>query len=1471
MDRQTEYPGYPEEPVAIVGTACRFPGGSSSPPKLWDLLRRPRDVRQAFDPERLNLQRFYHAQGETHGSTDVCGGSYLLQEDSRLFDAAFFGISPAEAAGMDPQQRVLLETVYEALESAGLPLDRVRGSATSVHVGVMTNDYAHIQHRDPETIPKYAATGTANSILSNRISYVFDLKGASETIDTACSSSLVALHHAVRALRSGDSEMAVVAGVNLILDATPYITESKLHMLSPDARSRMWDKAANGYARGEGSAALILKPLSRALRDGDHVEAVVRHTAVNSDGQSAGITMPHAPAQAALIRQTYLRAGLDPARDRPQYFECHGTGTPAGDPVEASAIHDTFVAGAGGAAGPSTAHPLYVGSIKTVVGHLEGCAGLAGVIKVVLAIRHRTIPPNLLFDELNPAISRFYGPLQIPVTAVPWPEPAPGAPARASVNSFGFGGTNAHAIIESFGSAEAETRGGGGAHVSGPLLFSAASGRSLLRTVRDHVQYLTRHPDVDLDALARLLQTRRTTHRFRASFAASSRDGLLETMGRFVSSHERSPAVEIGYQPRLVNPKEVPGVLGVFTGQGAQWPAMGRRLLARSPLFRRTIESCEAVLSRDLPAPDRPDWSLVAELSADGASSRLSEAAISQPLLTALQIGLVEVLRASGVRFDAVVGHSSGEIAAVYACGIITQRGAMQIAYYRGLHAKLAAGARGQKGAMLAAGLPLDKAARLCGRAELAGRVGVAASNAPQSTTLSGDADAIRLLKEQLDGESTFARQLQVDTAYHSHHMAPCAEPYLRSLLACDIEVRPPEPGAPVWSSSVRGDAELLRRGLDALQGPYWVANMVQTVLFSQAVESSIWHGGPFDLAVEVGPHPALQGPVEQTLKAAYGQAPPYAGVLRRGGDDTEAFAAALGTAWSQLGPSLVDFAGYRRAFEGPPRLSGAVVKGLPPYSWDHDRVYWRESRISRRYRTGASTGHELLGRRTPDDNDRELRWRNVLKLSEMSWLRGHQVLGEVLLPGAAYVSVAVEAGRAMAEARGAQVRLLEVEGVDIHRPVVVPDDKDGVETLFTATVLSGGGGSDTLRASFSYYVCANPSSDAMVRTCSGSLAVQLGAPETGALPPREAADAVSSAADLVAIDRDQMYALFADIGLDYSGAFRGVVASSRCLGFAAAAGRWPRESLGTSSDAYLVHPAVLDVAFQTLFVARAHPSSGQITSALLPSRIDRVSINPAVRLEAGSGAAEVTADIKTWVVGQTSSSLRGDLDIYDAASGETLLQVEGLDTRMVGEPDASRDRPVFAKTVWARDASLALADPVRDAGVDTELLRLTEALERTALFYVRKLLAELSGADRKSSAWYHQRMLEAFEGHLSLAEDGRHPVLRRGWLDDEPSVLGRLDAQHPGSIELQMVHAVGRSLADVVRGKVQLLEVMSRDDMLNRFYMLDRGCMQINNFVGRVMQQITFKFPRCKILEIGAGTGGTVCSSPVSCLRTIR
>jgi len=1447
------------EPIAIIGTACRFPGSSTSPSKLWELLREPRDVLSDFSTDRLNLSRFYHPNGEHHGSTDVNSKGYLLSEDYRLFDAPFFNINPLEADGMDPQQRILLETVYEVLEAAGCTLKQIQGSLTSVHVGLMNSDYSDIQLRDSEALATNHATGTARSILSNRISYFFDLRGPSMTIDTACSSSLVALHQAVQSLRNGDAVSAIVAGANLILDPAMYIAESKLHMLSPDSRSRMWDKSANGYARGEGFGALFLKPLSRAIEDRDHIEGIIRGTGVNSDGRTKGITMPSAVAQTALIQQTYRNAGLDPIADRCQYFECHGTGTLAGDPVEAEAIRDAFfpVGAETDELSTQVSEKLLVGSIKTVIGHLEGCAGIAGILRALLAIKNQTIPPNMHFRELNPAISSFYEHLQIPTKALAWNSP-PGVPLRASVNSFGFGGTNAHAILESY-SPQAKYHNRENPNISpgsiedecapnsseegflGPLIFSANSGSSLVESVKKFAEYIKLEPSLDLEDLTWVLQARRTTFPVKTFFSGSTRQRLLNFMDKFVTDSEAGSNAAAGTRAQLLNPSELPGILGVFTGQGAQWASMGRGLIISSPLFRESIERCEEVLAR---LPDGPSWSLKAELIADEENSRLSEAALSQPLCTALQIALVDLLRAAGVKLDAVVGHSSGEIAAVYAAGIITATAAMQIAYYRGYHAKLARGAQGQSGAMMAVGISYESALSFCARPEFFGRVVVAASNSPLSVTLSGDQDAIKEVKEHFDNEKIFARLLKVDTAYHSHHMIPCSGPYLASLKACNIKVSQPRSDC-IWISSVRGDTDLLEEDCEELTGQYWVDNLLSTVLFSQAIEASIWNGGPFDVAVELGPHPALKGPAEQTLKATFGSAPSYAGVMRRGDNEVEAFSGAVGYVWSFLGPSFVDFDAYRRAFQQSNAVEPQMLKDLPSYSWDHVKPHWRESRISRRYRLSTDDNQELLGRRVPDDTEQELRWRNFLQLAEIPWMQGHEFQGQILFPGAGYVAMALEAAKAIANGR--TVKLYELQDVVLSRAMVIPESQR-VETVFTARIVDESSLIDghTLQAEFTCYFCSEQSGS-LVKACTGRLSVHLGEPSEEELPPRQ-----EQSTNLVPVDIERFYSAMGKVGLNYQGLFRGMLDCKRSLGCASMTASWLAVEMGQE---YVVHPAFLDVAFQSLYAAFSSPASGDIWAPYLPVRIRRLTVDP--RAEHQSLSGEIKMDADAFVTTASSTLLEGDIQLYDSRGTQMSLQVEGIAMQAVSEPESSNDKRIFAETIWATDVSYGMTDLNRrnEVADDIDLLRV---LDRTSLYYYQALFREFTPEEIQSSKWYHQRMFEAANTLLESIRKGQHPIAKREWLEDSQETILALSEPYSSRVDLRLIHAVGTNIASVVRGETQLLEVMLEDDMLNRFYMEGYGFSIVNDEIATVIERITFKHPQANILEIGAGTGGT-------------
>ena len=1187
----------PSEPIAIVGSSCRFPGNSSSPSKLWGLLRNPCDLSREVPANRFKTDGFYHVDGEHHGATNV-NKSYWLEEDHRVFDAGFFSITPREAEVIDPQQRLLLEAVYEAMESAGFTLQGMQGSKTSVYVGTMTADFHDVQMRDTSNFSQYMGTGTSRAIISNRISYFFNWNGPSMTIDTACSSSLVAIHQAVQSLRSGESRVSCVSGANVMLGPEPFIAESSLHMLSPSGKSQMWDANADGYARGEGVAVVFLKTLSSALADGDHIEGIIRETGVNSDGRTKGITMPSSDAQAALIFQTYQKSGLDPKKsgDRCQYFEAHGTGTQAGDPREAAAISKSFF----GTGDEQDSHEpnkqrgsekLLVGSVKTVIGHTEGAAGIAGLLKVALAMQHRLVPPNQHFHILNPSVAPFYKNLKIPTVETPWPSVPKGQPLRSSVNSFGFGGTNAHAILESY---EPEIHNSGPwlqspapksqANVDSttsniPLLLSANSEKALVATMENFSEYLKINESVNLRDLNWTLSSRRSAMPVKVVYSGSTQEEIVAKLDKQLNIVRETPGTEVGTRSKAIGTDSQPRILGVFTGQGAQWPGMGKDLILRSETFNQTIEKLERCLAE---CPNPPTWSLKKEIMAPPSESRLQEAALSQPLCTALQIALVDLLKTAGVNFHTVVGHSSGEIGAAYATGLFSAQDAILIAYYRGVHAKLAEGPDGMKGAMMAAGFGIDEAMDFCDQSSLQDRIVIAASNSSNSVTLSGDLDAIEEAKAMLDADKKFARVLKVDTAYHSHHMDKCAEPYLASLAACNIKLQKPSASC-VWVSSVYGPDGTPNP--KELVGTYWRDNMVGAVLFTEAVERALDERGPFDVVLEVGPHPALKGPATQTLKEINGNATPYSGVLDRTKNDVIAFGDSLGFLWAQLGAAAVDFEGYAATFESDKTPKPTVLKNLPSYPWDHAQVHWRESRISKQYLNKTSSLHELLGARTSDDTDQDLRWRNILKSDEVPWLRDHRFQGQLIVPAAAYCVMALDAAKFLSPDKPMQ--MVELQDLQIHNAISIEDDSQGVETMFSLSRAHSSetryvAGQEVIEATFTLSSAAVDGNRPMRKALTGRLVVQIGEQAPNVLPHRPGARP-----ELYPMDLDEFYASMSDIGLGYTGPFRALVSAQRRMHVSSATLEKPHPM---DSCDLPVRPALLDVCFQAAFAAFAAP-----------------------------------------------------------------------------------------------------------------------------------------------------------------------------------------------------------------------------------------------------------------------------------------
>ncbi|GFF73944.1 polyketide synthase-nonribosomal peptide synthetase [Aspergillus lentulus] len=1407
------------EPVAIIGTGCRFPGGASSPAKLWELLRNPREIARKIPANRFNIDAFYHPDGDHHGTTNV-QESYFLDEDIRAFDAAFFNISPTEAAAMDPQQRLLLETVYESLDAAGLRMDVLQGSMTGVFCGALRNDYSQIQAMDPQALPAYMVTGNSPSIMANRISYYFDWRGPSMTVDTGCSSSLLAVHLAVEALQNDDCSLAVAVGSNLILSPNAYIADSKTRMLSPTGRSRMWDSKADGYARGEGVASVVLKRLRDAIIDADPIECVIRATGANSDGRTMGITMPNAKAQQSLILKTYARAGLSPQErpaDRCQYFEAHGTGTQAGDPQEAAAIHASFF-------GPEcVADPpnrLYVGSIKTVVGHTEATAGLAGLIKASLSLQHGMIVPNLLMQQLNPKIEAFAAQLCIPTECVPWPALPEGYPRRASVNSFGFGGANVHVVLESYTSREINP-----SHnlpSSLPFVFSAASERTLTSVLESYATFLREHAAVSLLSLAVSMWTRRSAHRHRLTLIAHSVEELQDQIDTELSRRATGKPSSI-VSRSISRPRRV---MGIFTGQGAQWPQMGLDLVEASPRIRQWIADLQEALDQ-LPLEFRPEFSLLQELSRPASSSRVHEGLLSLPLRTALQIMQVNILCAVGIEFSMVVGHSSGEIVAAYAAGVLTASDAIRIAYLRG---RAIDESRDSTGRMMAVNLTWQQAQAVCAVEPYSGRISVAAANSPSSVTLSGDAEGLRDLEWLLKSLGFTPRMLQVDTAYHSPYMKPCADPYRQAMQACPVALAP---SVARWYSSVYPGEVMTEHDQNQRTGEYWVENMLRPVQFAQALEAAVREAGAPDVIVEVGPHPTLRGPVLQTLSKVNSahSTIPYLALAERGKPGPDCWAMALGLAWAHLGPSVVRLEDYVSLLD--PGQSHVPVESLPLYPFDHSQTYWAQSRISLNYNHCVTPPNALLGVFSPETGPGEFRWRNYLRPEELPWLADRRVGSRPVFPETGYVSMALEAGMIMADTKG--LRLLSVKDLTVHTPLPIQNDPIGTEVLVTVDGISSHDG--VISALFR---CEAAVSGEFVKCATAKMIMHPGDPDRALLPPQgQLAPAVEP------VDINGFYNSLRCVDYHCTGSFTGLTGLHRRRDLATGTIHVPsRDPDGPIN----LHPVTLELAIQAMIAALGAPDEGLLTGALLSKTVDNIWIDPALC----ALGKEMT--VVSYLTDVDGDHIRGDIDIF-TMDGQKAVQLEGVCLVCQPSGNAPTDTQILSQTEWGPlEPSLKRASHPLPADV----LELYSLRDELALLYIKQAGHGLTDSERSGLDCDGTRLLAQMNQCIVDSREGLQLAGSSERLDQSVEAfragLGP-SLEDPG---LRAIAAVGQQLPHVLRESGRQRVAWPHFDEGNEYLKQDVQVSHLVNNLISVVSQTCFRFPQMDILQIGT-LGGSV------------
>ncbi|KAJ5103216.1 hypothetical protein N7532_003745 [Penicillium argentinense] len=1197
-------------PIAIIGMGFRGPADAVTVDRLWDIMMEQREGWSPIPAKRWNNAAFYHPDHAHHGTINVQGG-HFLEEDISLFDAPFFNMSSDEAAAMDPQQRLLLEVTYEGLESAGISLNHIAGSRTSCFVGSFCADYTDILLRDPECVPMYQCTnaGQSRAMTANRISYFYDLKGPSVTVDTACSGSLVALHLACQSLHTGDATMAIAAGVNVILSHEFMSTMSMMRFLSPDGRCHTFDEKANGYARGEAVGCVILKPLDQALRDRDTIRAVIRGTGSNQDGRTPGITLPSATAQEALIRDLYTRAGLNPSET--DVVEAHGTGTQAGDPVETGAIARVF--GPGRAQG----RPVCIGSIKTNVGHLEGASGIAGVIKAVLMLENRTILPSRNFETLNPRIPLEEWKLKIPLTPEVWDS---AGPRRVSVNSFGYGGSNAHVILED-ASGYISSR--------GLCQWFKKPSKAMRRKERDNEGCSDAHPERQRILLVSGFDERSCVEHTRAicDFLLEYEDTVNETLlddlvftlsegrSRFMwktavigsSIHEMVRSLSAGTKPH--NSLRRPTLAFIFTGQGAQWAGMGKELLEAYPVFCDSISRIDSFL-----VEAGASFTVHDEISQGPGNSQLSHPLLSQTVCTALQIALVDLLASWNIYPDSVAGHSSGEIAAAYACGALSMEDAMRVAFSRGLAASQVLTSSDIEGAMMAVGMSCDEIRPFLLKIE-SGNADIACINSPSSVTISGDASAIDELAQVLECRSIFFRRLAVNVAYHSHHMKCVADEYLSAIST--IKPRGPQmrDGYAQKSfdvqffSSVTGD-EIQPEEL----GPqYWVSNLLGQVKFSESVKSlcfktNVWHQEPklkrrskrlgssqkasVDCLLEVGPHSALSGPIKQTLQAnvkLHTVDITYISVLVRKKNAVKSALLAASTLASISYPVSLDAINFPKGAKHG-RVPQLLVN-LPSYRWNHTRSYWAEPRLSKTFRCRENSRTELLGASDSMACPFEPRWRNFIRVSEVPWLVDHKIQSDIVFPAAAYLCMAVEA--VVQITRSAQITGIVLRNVSINSALIVTEDS-GIEMMTSLQILKARSthGSETW---YKFHIYSVSKDNRWTEHCTGDVGIESQNSDAENVTIRymdklEFLPPGSEAQTIQAIDIDNLYQRLKNVGLEYGPCFTNLAraqstATGECfaeISIPDTASMMPMKF----QHPHLIHPCTLDSIFHTAFVA---------------------------------------------------------------------------------------------------------------------------------------------------------------------------------------------------------------------------------------------------------------------------------------------
>ena len=1414
--------------IAIIGVSFRFPGTDAA--TYWADLLDGQDLVSAVEPSRWAQETFRHPNKNHPGTSYTFAAGSI--GDVSGFDATFFGISPREAAQMDPQQRLLLEMSWEAFENSGIKPSTVKGTNCGVFIGISSADYAYRFAEDLGAVDSTVATGNTASIAANRISYVFDLRGPSMALDTACSSSLVAFHQACQSILTGESSLAVTGGVSLHLHPYGFIAFSKASMLSKRGKCNVFDAAGDGYVRSEGGGIFVLKDYDKAVADGNHIVAVVAATAVNSDGKKAGLTVPSSEAQSALLKQTYSRAGIAPSEI--DYIEAHGTGTAVGDPIETHAL--------GEALGKFRAKdkPLLIGSVKSNMGHLEAASGVAGLVKALYCVQRRTVPatihittpnPNIKFDEWNLRVVQKTTPLK------------PTGRVVVGVNSFGFGGANAHVILESSGAQNVaqlpkHNRLQEGALI--PLVISAKSNVGLKAAAKSYAAFLRSPKNASLYNTAYAAAFSREWHEHRAVVYGGASLSVANALDRFVEGGESELQVDSG--TALTAPS---AAAFIYSGNGSQWEGMGRRLLAEDGVFRQAVRAVDQIFKQ------YADYSLEDELSGENTLSgqgRYARTEIAQPALFAIQVGVTQMLRSHGLMPAAVAGHSVGEVAAAWAAGALTLEQAVQVIYHR---SALQGKTKGM-GQMSAVALGLEAAQALLAETGFAESISLAGVNSSRGVTIAGDSRALTLFEAELAKRIIGYKRLDLDYAFHSPAMDGIKSGIHQSLGA----MRPGETQV-TFVSTVTGAPV----SGDALTADYWWQNIRKPVLFANAIKRIQQDG--IRVFVEIGPHAILRSYINDSLKEAKLQGRVIT-TLQRGDDRAR-------RVWGALSQTLIAgvVVDWKMLFP-----HAAPFTELPTYPWQREKLTHAVTPDSLKLLQRRKV-HPLLGFKL---SQQEFAWENQIDASDNPMLADHIVGDGNVFPGTAFAELALAASAQLqldtqqdTQDGSAHACPIEIEELEIRSPLMLSQEHS--KTL--RVVIDPSDGSFTIRGK------PQQSEDGWTLHATGRIP---GEPEN-LLSITTNADPLSLPARAADFDAARHLALTEAVGLNYGPAFQAVES-----GWVDGNNVWAKLQVPRSIEAdvgkYLIHPAMLDCTFQLIIHLMQNRAAVHTGIAYVPTKIGRLFFS-------GNGA--VPSFVRATLLRHSPHSLSANFTLFDE-HGVLIGWVKDVRFRSIRLRKDAADhlrllnyhaipKPLASSAAWiladahdgfAHALNVAVKRITEQGAVASYVEEVEPLLDALCASFAAEALSGLNesgvslrtdmvaryDADDKKCAPLLARLLHILsEDQLIVDDDSVYRLQMPEGAPTSQDIWNSLIADHPNRLPiLNAVGRIGRNLGSLIQGETALSTLLPRECSLPRLFQHVIGSearLGIGHAIRDSLASMVEKLPegqRLRVVEVSDG-----------------